>query len=371
MFALITAAAITVLYALVGIACIAEFHRRQTEKNVRTVCLSKVVLWVGVICGGLFLAMSWLSGLQDGSIGVAICFGAFTLLGVTLMMAWKNCYIVYDDKGFEQHNILGMQRSFTYAQLTAYCLSDGTNADIKLYACGKTIAVDLTMGVGGPQFFAEARKGYARCNHGKVLPNVWEEKRKRAKKTGKSNFSAHVHNPGEFLAIFIILVIFMVGMSIFCLVMALEPIEQADCEQMCVTFSSWEVEGDTLVLHVDGVEESFKIGDYEGYMSGFDQLTQKCDGKTQFTAWTEYYEPDDEAPCYVIRELSADGEIYRTFADSTKAQIDGVRPVLYMFGGMDVILLLMAWLTYKIGCNPSKYPKWLVYAFFKKNAISF
>lgn len=370
MTARIIATAITALYVLVGIACMAELHRRRTEKNTKTVYFSKMVLWVGAICGGLFLIGSWLSGLQDGSVGVAICFGTFTLLGVTLMMAWKNCYIAYDDKGFTQHNIIGMQRSFNYDQLTGYHLADGAATDIRLYACGKTVTVDM-MAKNGIAFLTEARKGYARCNNGKVLPNVWEEKRKMQKKTGRDSFSAHVHNPGEFLAIFIILVIFMVGMSIFCLVMALEPIEQADCEQMCVTFSSWEVEGDTLVLHVDGVEESFKIGDYEGYMSGFDQLTQKCDGKTQFTAWTEYYEPDDEAPCYVIRELSADGEIYRTFADSTKAQIDGVRPVLYMFGGMDVILLLMAWLTYKIGCNPSKYPKWLVYAFFKKNAISF
>ena len=370
MTGLMVVGALTALYVLIGAVCMVEFGRRKKKDCEKMVYLSQIVLWVGVICGGIFLVISWFSVLQDGSVGVAICFDAFVLVGITLVLGWKNCYIVYDDKGFTQHNIIGMQRSFTYAQLTGYRMADGFSTDIKLYACGKTITTDI-LAVNGTQFLLAARKGYARCNNGKALPNVWEENRKTQKKTGKGSFSAHVHNPGEFLAIFIILVIFMVGMSIFCLVMALEPIEQADCEQMCVTFSSWEVEGDTLVLHVDGVEESFKIGDYEGYMSGFDQLTQKCDGKTQFTAWIEYYEPDDEAPCYVIRELSADGEIYRTFADSTKAQIDGVRPVLYMFGGMDVILLIMAWLTYKIGCNPSKYPKWLVYAFFKKNAISF
>ena len=370
MAGLMIAGVLTVLYVLVGTGCIMELGRRRKEGRRKAVYLSQVLLWVGVVCGGLFLVIAWFAAIDTETGLLALFFGAFVLLGIVLMLGWKNCFIVYDEKGFTQYNLIGMQRSFTYDQLTGYRLADGAATDIKLYACGKTITVDM-MAKNGVAFLTEARKGYARCNSGKVLPNVWEAKRKAQKKTGRGSFSAHVHNPGEFLAIFIILVVFMVGMSIFCLVMALEPIEQADCEQMCVTFSSWEVEGDTLVLHVDGVEESFKIGDYEGYMSGFDQLTQKCDGKTQFTAWTEYYEPDDAAPCYVIRELSADGETYRTFADSTKAQRDGVWPVLYMFGGMDVILLLMSWLTYQIGCNPSKYPKWLVYAFFKKNAISF
>ena len=371
MFALITAAVITVLYALVGIDCIAEFHRRQTEKNVRTVCLSKVVLWVGVICGGLFLGMSWLSGLQDGSVGVAICFGVVTLLDVTLMMAWKNCYIVYDDKGFEQYNILGMQRSFTYAQLTAYCLSDGTNADIKLYACGKTIAVDLTMGVGGPQFFAEARKGYARCNNGKVLPNVWEEKRKMQKKTGKASFSAHVHNPGEFLAIFIMLLVLFVGMGILCAVITWMPVDPADCQQMDVTFLGWQIEDDDLILRSEGHEENFEISAYEKHLHGFEEIIEKCDGKNFFRIWVRRYDPDDGVPYYAIEEMSADGVTYRSFADSTNAKREGAGMVLVVFGGMLLVFLLFSWLTYRIGCNPSKYPKWLVYAFFKKNAISF
>ena len=370
MFALITAAVITVLYVLVGIACITEFHRRRTEKNIRTVCLSKVVLWVGVICGGLFLMMSWLSGLQDGSIGVAICFGAFTLLGVTLMMAWKNCYIVYDDKGFEQHNILGMQRSFTYAQLTAYCLSDGTNADIKLYACGKTVTVDM-MAKNGVAFLTEARKGYARCNNGKVLPNVWEEKRKMQKKTGKGSFSAHVHNPGEFLASFIMLLVLFVGMGIFCAVMIWKPVDPADCQQMTVAFSEWKIEDSDLILYSDGYEEAFEISEYEKYLRGFEEIIENCDGKVLFTICVRRYDPDDSDPYYAIEEMSADGVTYRSFADSTNAKREGAGMVLVVFGGMLLVFLLFSWLTYRIGCNPSKYPKWLVYAFFKKNAISF
>jgi hypothetical protein len=106
-------------------------------------------------------------------------------------------------------------------------------------------------------------------------------------------------------------------------------------------------------------------------MSGFAELTQKCDGKTQFTAWTEYHEPDDAAPCYLIRELSADGVTYRTFADSTNAKRAGFWPVLCILAGMNAVVLLMSWMTYRIGCNPRKYPKWLVRGFFKDGSISY
>ena len=370
MTARIIATAITALYVLVGIACMAELHRRRIEKNTKTVYFSKIVLWVGAICGGLFLIGSWLSGLQDGSVGVAICFGTFTLLGVTLMMAWKNCYIVYDDKGFTQHNIIGMQRSFNYDQLTGYHLADGAATDIRLYACGKTVTVDM-MAKNGVAFLTEARKGYARCNNGKVLPNVWEEKRKMQKKTGKDSFSAHVHNPGEFLAIFILLLIFFVGMGVFCAVMTWMPVDPADCQRMDVTFLGWQIEDGDLILHSDGHEEYFEISEYEKHLHGFEEIIEKCDGKNLFSIWVRRCDPDDGVPYYAIEEMSAGGVTYRSFADSTNAKREGAWMVLVVFGGMLLVFLLFSWLTYRIGCNPSKYPKRLVYAFFKKNAISF
>lgn len=370
MAGLIITCILTVLFALVCWGCMGEYRRRKENGREKTVYLSQALLWVGLVCGSIFVVMSWLCALQNGGVGVVICFSVFVLLCLGLMLGWKNCYIVYDQKGFTQYNILRMQRSFTYDQLTGYRLADGVGTDIKLYACGKTITVDM-LAKNGLEFLAEARKGYARCNNGTVLPNTWKTERKAMQQTGKGSFSAHVHNPGEFLAIFIILMLFMIGMSIFCLVMVLQPIDPEDCQQMSVAFSSWKADDDTLLLYADEFDEPFKIGDYEEYMSGFARLTEKCDGKTQFTAWTEYYEPDDADPCYIIRELSADGIMFRTFADSTNAKREGCGPVLCLFGGMNALLLLMSWMTYKIGCNPRKYPKWVVYAFFKKNAISF
>lgn len=360
---------LTVVFVLFGLGCLAESNRRRSEKNVKATYLPRFMFWLGIVCGGFFLAIAWICALTDGSLWL-LGFDLFALLGMSLMLGWKNCYIIYDKKGFTQYNILGMQRSFTYDQLTGYRLADGAGTDIKLYACGKTITVDM-MAKNGFEFLVEARKGYARCNNGTVLPNTWESKRMAQKQTGKGSFSAHVHNPGEYLTVFIMLMVFVLGVSIFCFVSMWKPVDVDDCRQMRMAFSSWKVEEDTLLLYANGYDEPFKISGYEKYMSGFAQLTQKCDGKTQFTAWTEYYEPDDADPYYVIQDLSADGVTYRTFADSTNAKRTGFWPVLCILAGIDAVLLLLSWLTYRIGCNPRKYPKWLVYAFFQKNAISF
>lgn len=370
MVGLTIACILTALFVPIVWCCMAERRHRNESGREKTAYLSVMLLWVGLVCGSIFLILSWICALQNGGVGVVICFSFFVLLCLGMMLGWRNCKIVYDQKGFTQYNILLMQRSFTYDQLTGYRLADGVSTDIKLYACGKTITIDM-LAKNGIDFLVEARKGYARCNNGTELPNTWKTERKTMKQTGKGSFSAHVHNPGEFLAVFILLMLFMVGASVFCFVGMLQPIDPDDCQQMNLGFSSWKTDGDTLFLYSNEFEEPFKIGDYEAYMTGFAQLTEKCDGKTQFTAWAEYYDPDDGDPYYIIRELSADGMVFRTFADSTNAMREGWGPVVCLIVGLDLLLLLMSWMTYKVGCNPRKYPKWLVYALFKKSAISF
>ena len=369
MAGLIVTGVLTALFVLIAISCFAQREGRRAQKK-NAVYLSAALLWVGLICGGLFLVMAWLATMdEDAGLLTMLCFDSFVLLGLVMMLGWRNCYIVYDRQGFTQHNILGMQRSFTYDQLTGYRFSD-RHSDIRLYACGKTVAVDM-MAANSIAFLAEARKGYARCNHGTELPNMWKEKRKTEKESGKGSFSAHVHNPGEFVAVFIMLMVLVVGTFLFVCVGGFSPITMEDCQMQTVAFYKWETDEDTLVLWADGVEDCFKIDGYGEYLTEFEDLTAKCDAKTQFTVYTEHYEPDDGTPYHAIRELSAGGVTYRSMEQTNQYVREGVGPIAALFGGMLVFFLAFSWLTYKIGCNPGKYPKWLVYCFFKKSAISF
>ena len=361
----------TILFFWTGFGCIRECARRKEQSNQKATYLSSYLLWVGVICGAVFLVVAWFAVAEpDTGVLPIICFAAFLLLGVALMMGWKNCYIVYDHQGFTQYNILKMQRSFTYDQLTGYRFTQSGGTDLKLYACGKTITVDW-MSKNATDFLLQAKAGYARYNNGRELTNRWEEIRKAKKDTDKGSFSAHVHNPSEFLIAFILLLVFWVGISVACCIVGFKPITREDCQLQTVTFCQWQTEKDTLWLCAEGVEIRFKIGGYEEYLSDFQGLTEKCDGGTVFVVWTESYETDDGEPYYHIRELSADGVVYRSMEDSNQYSQEGAWTVLALFGGMLVLFLALAWLTYRIGCNPGKYPKWVVYAFFKKDSISF
>ena len=361
----------TILYLGTGFGCIRESARRKEQSNQKATYLSSYPLWVGVICGAFLLVVAWFAVAEpDTGVLPIICFAAFLLLSVALMMGWKNCYIVYDHRGFTQYNILKMQRSFTYDQLTGYRFTQSAGTDLKLYACGKTITVDW-MSKNAIDFLFQARAGYARCNSGRELVNVWEKNRQAAKRTDKGRFSDHVHNPGEFLIVFILLLVFLVGISIAVCIVGFKPITQEACQLQTVSFCQWQTEKDTLWLRAEGVETRFKIGGYEEYLSDFQGLIAKCDGRTVFTVWTQPHESDDGELYYHVRELSADGVIYRSMEDSNHYSQEDAWVVLAWFGGMLVLFLALAWLTYRIGCNPGKYPKWVVYAFFKKGSISF
>lgn len=366
----ITAGFLTVLAVLICYGCIREFRERKMDDRGNAVYLSRDMLWAGIICGLFFLVICWVVAVLDGSIGIMLCFAAFVILGLGLMLGWKNCCIFYDHNGFTIRNFFGRQRNYSYGQLTGYRFSRGAGS-MKLYVGRKTIALDDRDTIAAREFLQEARHGYARCGGGKALPNIWNEKRKQQNKTGKGSFSAHVHNPGEFLAIFIILIVFFVGMGIFCGFMVWEPVNQSECQQMTICFSGWRIKDNRLVLLSDAYEEPFEISGYEKHLHSFEEVTGKCDGRTQFDVWVKHYDPDDSDPYYNIYQMSAGGVTYRTFADSTNAKRGQLPIVLYAFGGLLVLVLAFSWLTYKIGCNPHKYPKWVVYAFFKRDAISF
>ena len=298
---------------------------------------------------------------------IVICLAAFMPLSFALMLKWKNCYIIYDHNGFTQYNILKMQRSFSYDQLSGYRF---VGTDLELFASGKTITVG-GMSKNAIDFLLQARTGYARCNPGMELINCWEKDRQASKTTGKGKFSDHVHKPKEFLLAFILILVLLVGLSVAVCVAGFKPITREDCQLQTVTFCQWQTEKNTLWLYADGMESRFRIDGYEEYLSDFQGLTEKCDGRTMFTVWTESYRSDDGESYYHIRELFADGVTYRSMEDSNQYSQRGAWVVLALFGGILVLFLVIGWITYRIGCNPGKYPKWVVYAFFKRNSISF
>lgn len=352
---------LSAVYATLFIYCFAEYHRRADNKT-KSVYLPKYIFWIGVVTGGAFLIIAWLAADQDGSVGLTICFGFFALLGMSLMLGWKNCFITYDKVGFTQKNFIGMLRNFTYDQVTAWCINKRNPMESSLYANGKKISFNL-ISQNGPDFLVTVSAGYRKTHGNKNMPELPALRKERG------GFRAHVYNPGEYLAIFIMLLVFIVGLGTWSVIDGLMPIDENDCDKYILTFSSWKIEGQSMVLSAPQIQESFIINGYEDYLSGIDQLIEKCDSKTTFTVWADRFDPDDADSYYRVYALSSGEEVYRTFEDSTAYKREEIPFSIGIFSIFLVILLAFSTFIYIVGSYPQRFPKWVVYFCFKKDAI--
>lgn len=191
--------------------------------------------------------------------------------------------------------------------------------------------------------------------------------RKNGKKGG--GFRAHVHNPGEYLVVFIMLVVYFVGLGLWVVIDCLQPIDEKDSQQYSLTFSYWEIDEHSLFLTSPQVKEPFRISGYDDYLTGFDRLIEKCDGNTAFLVWAERIVPDDAEPYYWVYAISSKGEVYRTFEDSNAYRRKDIPFTIGLFSIFLVILFAISGFIYIVGSNPQKFPRWVVYCCFKKNAI--
>lgn len=352
---------LSVTYALLSIVCIVESLKRSSRKEKATY-LPTITVWIGALCTMIFLVIGWMASLSNEGLGLTILFSLFVLLGMYLMVGWKNCWVTYDKKGFTQKTFFGCYRAFSYEEVTAWEMNTGNPTESYLYVGKKKIPFNM-LSTSSADLLTNAFDAYRKKHKGKHLPDRDDLKK------GKVGFRAHVHNPGEFLAIFIMVLVFVLGIMIWIAVDGLQPVDETEGEKYTVTFSSWSVEEDALLLLSPHEEAPFKIQPFEGYLSNIEGLKDQCNGKTTFTLWAKYRAPDDTAPYYDILALFSDQESYLTFEDATAQKREGVYIVLGLFGGILLFFLLFALLIYLVGRNPEKYPKWLVYACFKKAAI--
>ena len=352
---------LSALYAVLCLFCFMELHRRALGKG-KAVYLPDYMFWVGIVCGGLSLVIAWLAAGDDGEIGLTIGFGLFVLLGMFLMLGWKNCYIQYHKTGFTQKNLLGMHRSFTYDQVTAWSLNSRNPMESTVYADGKKISFNL-LSANGADFLVSLKNGYRKTHGNKTLPALPELKKELG------GFRAHVYNPGEYLIIFIMLFVFIAGSGVYVLIDGLQPVDANDGEQYTVAFSSWEIQDDALVLTAVQMQEPFVISGYPDYLSNFKQLIKNCDGREVFSVCARRFDPDDADPYFRVYALSSAEAVYRTFEDSTAYKKAELPFSLGIFGIFLAIFLAFSAFIYAVGSNPQKFPRWIVHCCFKEGAI--
>ena len=95
------------------------FLRQPKAAEKGKVYLPKFFAILGAITSSIFLVPAIITAFSDEDVWVPICFLAFSLLGVTLIIAFMNCRISYNDDKFVVKTFFGIKRKWSYDQVTA------------------------------------------------------------------------------------------------------------------------------------------------------------------------------------------------------------------------------------------------------------
>ena len=178
--------------AVQSIMAIAESENSKPGR----VTMPKVFLGVGifdVIAMGVGIYFS----LRFKEIIPAVIFSILALLGIFLIIGYFNQRIYYSADKFVSSNLWGVKRTYSYGDISGI-MGYGRNTDVRIYIGDKKIAIDR-MAVGKKEFIEFALKRHRELKH-KNIPLL-----RAAKK--KDLFNGNIANPGEFIAVYIIIAI--------------------------------------------------------------------------------------------------------------------------------------------------------------------
>jgi len=131
---------------------------KQTENG--KVHFPKFFMILGVITFVVFLIPTVITAFLDIPLFVPVIFLLFSLLGMSLIVAFINCRISYDQNGFVHKNFFGIKRQFTYDQVTAIRKSAHEKY---IYVGKKRLMIDELM-MGGYDFVEFVEKKYKAFN---------------------------------------------------------------------------------------------------------------------------------------------------------------------------------------------------------------
>ena len=264
---------------------------RKRMKLDQVVHLPFFLAVIGILCGNIMAIPTVICAINGN--GGTIAFALFTIGCHSLTVAYLNCVIWYDEKGFAARNFLGIRRQCTYAEVEGL----RTGKDQWLYFRGHRILLD-EMAIGSKKFIGMVKKGYSAAHGGRMLMASCNYRRK------KDPMNGNIQNPWLYFCIWI-------GMMLLCGAMLVvgvismtgkpTPMEELSFHQM--TFTDWKGEDGELHLTVSGREEAVRIFGYRGYGDLLPTPEELCGGEI-FTVGLDGK--------YIESLTGADGTVYIT-----------------------------------------------------------
>lgn len=123
--------------------------KRMENSNERRVCLPDFFLSVGIFSFIFFVVCFIVGAIFSPNIFLLVTLALFALVSASLILAWRNCYITYDDNGFMQSTFWGKKKCFTYDMVTGW--KDRNGAALDIYLGKEKIKID-TLAVNKAEF---------------------------------------------------------------------------------------------------------------------------------------------------------------------------------------------------------------------------
>lgn len=246
--------------AVQSIMAIAESENSKPGR----VTMPKIFLGVGIF-DVIAMGVGTYFSLRFKEILPAVIFSILALLGIFLIIGYFNQRIYYSSDKFVSSNLWGVKRTYSYGDITGI-MGYGRNTDVKIYIGDKKIAIDR-MAVGKKEFIEFALKRHRELKH-KNIPLL-----RAAKK--KDLFNGNIANPGEFIAVYIIIavgVVLLFGIMLFVEFSPQTP--ETDLRYSTVAFNGCEVYDDELWLRTGG-DMDYKIAHYNEVLPDADAFLAK------------------------------------------------------------------------------------------------
>lgn len=329
--------------------------RLKEKENKNTLYLPAFVTMVGIFCSLIFTVISIIV-LATGRFTLCFVFLVFALLLSTLILAGRNSGIVYDVEHFTARNFLGIKHTYSYSDITAI---QGHTKDIKLFVGRRVVRLD-EMYVNRKQFLAFAEAQYRKSHNGQSF----------MQKQKKDIFNGNVENAGEFIFVYCLLGIIVLGIIVTAWVSS-RPTDPASLKYRDLRFVRMEVDrqprgNDHLLLFAQGDEMPYRISSYMTTVRQPEEFLDSVDSGDVFTVGYETYENADK-PHYGVESLTgADGKVYLTPEDVCEKWDLGD---YLIFGSIGLFFAAFVVLSIVVGRHPERFSKRFVRLFFKEGYI--
>ena len=332
------------------------FLRKPKEAEKGKVHLPKFFAILGAITSSVFLVPAIITAFSDEEVWVPVCFLAFSLLGATLIIAFMNCRISYDDDGFLAKTFFGIKRKFTYDQITA--IKENLHETF-IYIGKRRVMVD-EYSIGGKEFIGFAGKKYSAFHGGRSIPRANRK---------NDIFKGNVTDTTSIIFAYILGTVCIIGFFIFIVFEIYVPKTENNTIEQKVSFVSCTTERDALVL-LSSDSQVYKIQYIDDQ---FDRQAIKriCLPGTWVTAYSLECKPKYEDKFYSVQAIKYNDKFILGFEETNRLDLQENQVLIFFPIFFFLLWILFIIFSIKIGRNPEKYSKRVIRMFFKEGSIKY